>query len=104
MSSEPLLPIRKKLRLREFDYSTPGAYFVTVCAFDRRMIFGSVVDGQIHPSTPGALATDSWREIPSKWPGVELDAFVVMQNHIHGILLFVVCVFLFLLLGRVVLC
>ena len=89
MSYDPILPVRKNLRLREFDYSTPGAYFVTICAFDRRMIFGSVVDGQVHPSTAGELAIGCWHEIPSQWPGVELDALVVMPNHIHAILLFI---------------
>jgi len=86
MSPDPNRPIRKHARLREYDYSTPAAYYVTICTFDKRMIFGNVTDGHVHPSTLGQVAIEWWNEIPSMWPGVELDAFVLMPNHIHGIL------------------
>jgi REP element-mobilizing transposase RayT len=77
---------RKHVRLPNFDYSQPGVYFVTSCSSGRRCIFGDVVDGQVQLSGLGALVRDRWLQIPLHHPGVETDAFVVMPNHIHGVL------------------
>lgn len=80
-------PQRKATRLAEYNYSTPSAYFVTICTDGHREIFGDVRDGLVAPSNMGQLALDCWREIPGKWKPIELDVYVVMPNHIHGILL-----------------
>ena len=80
---------RRSLRLQGFDYSEEGAYFVTVCTQNRECLFGDVVDGAIHLNDAGRLVRTVWDELPARCPGVCLDAFVVMPNHVHGILVFV---------------
>lgn len=77
---------RKRLRLATFDYSTPGAYFVTVCARGGACLFGRVASGRNEPSRLGRIVEGAWRSIPRHHPGVHLDAFVLMPNHVHGIL------------------
>jgi putative transposase len=76
---------RRSVRLTGADYSRPGAYFVTICAFHHRCIFG-VVDGSRIRLTPiGQIVRHCWFDIPRHFVGVYVDAFVVMPNHIHGI-------------------
>jgi len=70
-------PRRFSLRLPGFDYSTPGAYFITICARDRRCILAGFKD----------VITACWNDIPKHFPHVTLDSFVVMPNHVHGILI-----------------
>ncbi len=80
------LPQRRSVRLPGFDYSQPGQYFVTVCAFQKRCLFGSITDGRLRLSRIGRIIQDVWIEIPLHFSWVGLDSFVVMPNHIHGIL------------------
>ena len=75
---------RRSLRLRGHDYGSPGAYFVTVCA--RTHLFGRVGGGEAIPSRCGEITSHCWTEIPSHFPHVRIDVFVVMPDHIHGIL------------------
>ena len=77
---------RRSIRLKEYDYSQPGAYFVTVCTWRRENLFGDVVDGEVRLNERGHIVKECWNEIPEHFPQVELDAFVVMPNHIHGII------------------
>ncbi len=79
---------RKRLRLAGFDYSQNGAYFVTVCAKGQRHLFGGIVDSRMSLSKSGEVVALCWNEIPDHFTDVVLDAFVVMPNHVHGILLF----------------
>ncbi len=79
---------RRSPRLRDYDYSQSGAYFVTVVTRGRRTLFGEVVDGEMRPSEAGAMAQAVWDALPRKFPSVEADVSVVMPNHIHGILFF----------------
>jgi putative transposase len=78
-------PERKSPRLREYDYASAGAYFVTVCARNRACVFGAVARDEMRPNRVGRIVQDSWTAIPTNFPTVRLDAFVVMPNHIHGI-------------------
>ncbi len=80
---------RRRIRLSGFDYASPGGYFVTVCARRRRCVFGSIRDDEMHANELGRLVQRCWTEIPMHFPGVERDAFVLMPNHIHGILQYV---------------
>ena len=80
-------PRRRSLRLPTYDYSHPGAYFVTICTFDRKNLCGQI-DDAIQPSIYGDLAEQAWHDLPMRWPQLLLDAFVVMPNHIHGIMHF----------------
>jgi REP-associated tyrosine transposase len=81
------VPIRKRLRLRSFDYSTAGAYVVTVCARQNRCLFGRVENGTVHLGRIGLVVTEALRGIDEFHRGVQLDARVVMPNHVHAILL-----------------
>ncbi len=77
---------RRSIRLRDYDYATPGAYFVTICASERGCLFGGVADGEIRLTREGQVAYESWVAIPDHIPLVSLDAFIIMPDHIHGIL------------------
>ena len=76
---------RRSIRLKGYDYAEPGAYFVTVCTRDRACLFGHVVNGEMHLNEAGEIAQRCWEDIPTHFPSVELDAFVIMPNHVHGI-------------------
>jgi REP element-mobilizing transposase RayT len=77
---------RRLMRLKSYDYSHPGAYFVTVCAHNREMLFGEITSGKIVLNEYGNIVVRCWREIAAHFPNTELDEFVVMPNHIHGII------------------
>ncbi|MGH7612580.1 MAG: transposase [Gemmatimonadales bacterium] len=76
---------RQSIRLRNYDYTRPGFYFVTLCSHERAPLFGQVERGVVHLSEMGRVVGDCWREIPSHFPNVDLDAFVIMPDHVHGI-------------------
>jgi putative transposase len=74
-------------RLRTYDYSSSGYYFVTICTKDRQNFFGDIVAGRMRLSEIGHIAQKYWQEIPKHFPFVKLDEFQTMPNHIHGILI-----------------
>lgn len=77
---------RRSLRLKGHDYSQAGDYFVTIVAFRREPLFGGVGDGEMQVNALGTIVRECWQELPSHFSNVELDAFVVMPNHVHGII------------------
>ena len=77
---------RRSIRLQGYDYTQPGAYFVTICTHNRAALFGRVVDGDTVLNECGRIVWECWREIPDHFPHVALDAFVAMPNHVHGII------------------
>lgn len=77
---------RRSIRLKGHDYSQPGAYFVTVCTQDRACLFGEVTDGEMRLNPAGQLVESGWCAIPDHFPLARLDSFVVMPNHVHGII------------------
>lgn len=82
---------RKSIRLQGYDYAQQGVYFVTICTENREYIFGQILDDgkgtKYCASTDiGRIAKQCWHEIPKHYPFVELDAFVLMPNHVHGII------------------
>src|SRR5262245_39665401 len=79
----PRFPQRKRLRL-PIAYEA-GIYFVTICTQDRRLMFGEVVDGEMLPNDSGRMVEATWRGLPEFIPGVSIDAFQLMPNHLHGI-------------------
>jgi REP element-mobilizing transposase RayT len=81
------LPNRKQLRLASFDYAAPGAYFVTICTDDRRCVLGTVDGEGVLLSPMGEIVRELWRMVPATSPGVAQDEFVVMPNHLHGIVI-----------------
>jgi REP element-mobilizing transposase RayT len=79
---------RKAIRLRDFDYSTPGGYLVTICTHHRQSLLGQCRDDKVRLTAAGAAVETCWLRIPVHF-AVELDMFVVMPNHVHGILVLV---------------
>lgn len=77
---------RRSVRLKGYDYSSEGAYYVTVVAHGRECLFGEIVDGEMHLSKYGEIIQKWWEEIPVHFLNVELGAFVIMPNHVHGII------------------
>ena len=77
---------RRSIRLREYDYSQAGAYFVTVVVQGRACLFGDVVGTEMRLNDAGEMIRRVWQEIPVRFPGIALDTFIVMPNHIHGII------------------
>jgi REP element-mobilizing transposase RayT len=78
---------RKLLRLADWDYSSDGIYFITICCKDRQSYLGSISNNEIVLSEIGLIASQYWLEIPDHFPHVKLDEFIIMPNHIHGILI-----------------
>ena len=82
----PTKPQRKNPRLREYDYASPGMYFVTICTHRRSMLFGSIIDGVIIPTRFGEYASEAIASIPVHFPSAQPDHYVVMPNHVHMII------------------
>jgi putative transposase len=79
---------RRTIRLREYDYSQSGAYFVTICIHDRKQnLFGDVVNGEMIENDNGNAVRNCWNHLPSHYPQIRLDEFVIMPNHMHGIII-----------------
>jgi len=78
---------RKSNRLRVYDYSNAWWYFVTICTHEHENRFGGIIDGKVILNDVGKIAIEKWDEIPLHYPAVELDKFVIMPNHIHGIII-----------------
>ena len=81
------LPQRKSLRLHGYDYSRPGFYFVTICTRYHTHWLGDFANNQIVLSTAGTILQSVWNTLPDRFPGLKLDQFVVMPNHVHGIII-----------------
>lgn len=79
--------VTSRLRLRGRDYSDPGTYFVTICVADRACRFGRVAEDMIIPNDAGEMIIRRWLEIPDRFPDVRLDAFCLMPNHFHGLMI-----------------
>ena len=85
MTYDPEEHHRRSIRLKGYDYSQPGAYFVTVCTNKWKCLFGEIVGGTMVLNQLGQIVSGCWNEIPEHFPNVELDEFVTMPNHLHGI-------------------
>jgi putative transposase len=77
---------RRSIRLKGYDYSASGTYFITICAYQREEMFGAIVDGTIALNEFGGIVAKYWRWLSTQYPYVTLDEWVVMPNHLHGIL------------------
>jgi len=77
---------RKNIRLRGYDYSSEGLYFITICTKDRKHYFGKIDNQKSEYSPIGAIAYTYWNEIPKHFNNVKLGEFIIMPNHIHGII------------------
>ena len=86
MNFDPKTQQRRSLRLRNYDYSQPGAYFLTLCVWDRGSLFGEIIDGAMRLNAIGHIVAEEWVRTATIRSEIELDAWVVMPNHLHGIL------------------
>ena len=86
MKYDPKMHHRRSIRLPGYDYASPGSYFVTVCTHQRKLLFGEVIAGQMHRNALGDIVHAEWYATERVRPEIRLDAFVVMPNHLHGIL------------------
>ena len=78
---------RRSIRLPEWDYHAPGAYFVTLCTQHRQCMFGSIHQDQMVLNAAGEMIQTHWRQIPARFPKIQVDTFVIMPNHVHGIII-----------------
>lgn len=85
MTYNPDIHHRRSIRLREYDYSSFGGYFITTCIQNRECLFGNIVDDVILLNDAGRLVETVWNMLPERFPSIELDAFVAMPNHVHFI-------------------
>lgn len=78
-------PTRRSIRLQGFDYTQTGAYFVTICTHRRQPIFGWVREGAVELNAVGAIAAEEWLRSAEIRAEIDLDEYIVMPNHLHGI-------------------
>ena len=78
---------RRSIRLNNYDYTNQGAYFVTICTCHRECLFGEIKNSHVELLPVGEIVNKEWNHIHDRHKNVELDAFVVMPNHIHGIII-----------------
>ena len=86
MGYDPNKHHRRSIRLKGYDYSLAGAYFVTICMHQKECQLGDVVDGAMRSNERGLMVERWWLELARKFPAVQADAYVIMPNHVHGIL------------------
>ena len=78
---------RRSIRLKGYDYTQAGGYFVTICTHFRECLFGEVSEGKVILNAFGKVVQEEWEKTKQMRQGINLDAFIVMPNHIHGILI-----------------
>lgn len=77
---------RQSVRLKWYDYSSAGIYYVTICTANHRHFFGRIKNGKMYLNAAGFIAHSMWLTLLERFPGISLDAFVIMPNHMHGII------------------
>jgi len=80
------LPQRIPTRLSNYDYSTNGAYYITMCTHQKKHLFGKIIDGRMYLNTLGAIANDEWIKLRERFPQTNFDIYQIMPNHIHAII------------------
>ena len=86
MRYDPSRHHRRSIRLPNYDYSRAGYYFVTILVKNRACLLGSIEEGRVHLSEIGVVVEKTLKELPKRFPGVQLDAFIIMPNHVHVII------------------
>ncbi len=86
MKYNPDIHRRRSIRLKEYDYSQNGAYFMTICTWNRECLFGNILDGEIVLNDVGKMVQWIWDDLTNRFPIMELDEYVIMPNHLHGII------------------
>ena len=86
MPYNPTIHHRRSIRLKGYDYSQSGLYFVTICCQDRICRFGKIENGEMVLNDFGKIIENEWLNMKNKYPNIDLSEFVVMPNHFHAIL------------------
>jgi putative transposase len=86
MKFDPQKHHRHSIRLQGYDYSQPGAYFITICTYHRECRFGEIIDGSMQLNICGKIIQACWDNLSCHFKFVVLDTFVIMPNHVHGII------------------
>jgi len=84
---DPDIHHRRSIRRRDFDYSSTGAYFVTICTQGRECLFGSICNGVLTLNEAGRMVAEIWTTLSDRFPNIMIDTFTVMPNHFHGIVM-----------------
>jgi REP element-mobilizing transposase RayT len=87
MNGENNKHIRHSMRLKGYDYSEEGAYFVTIVTYNREMLFGKVVEGEMVLNDFGEIVQFTWNDLINHFENIELAEYVIMPNHFHGIII-----------------
>ena len=87
MKFDPKIHHRRSIRLKGYDYSLAGAYFVTIVAWQREMLFGEIINEEMELNELGQIVSEKWKWLGTQYEYVELGIWVVMPNHFHGILI-----------------
>jgi len=85
MKYDPEKHHRRSIRLKGYNYSRAGAYFVTICTQNRKCLFGDIVNGEMVLNEHGKIVESVWNDLPNHYAHIELDCHIVMPNHFHGI-------------------
>lgn len=86
MPYNPKIHRRRSIRLQGYDYSQAGLYFITICCYEKECLFGEVKNGEMILNNAGKIADDCWLEIPKHFPNAVSHEFIIMPNHVHGII------------------
>ncbi|GAB4244278.1 MAG: transposase [Stanieria sp.] len=89
MAYNPDIQHRRSIRLKGYDYTQPGMYFVTICAYQRQCIFGDIVDGQMVLNQYGSIVAQTYQWLSQRYHYVYLDEWIIMPNHFHGIIVII---------------
>ena len=81
-----MLPVRKNIRIPEYDYALPGGYFVTIVTHKRETLFGAILNERMVLNEIGQMVKNVWLDLPHRFSCIQLDEYIVMPNHFHGIL------------------
>ncbi len=84
---EDKYPQRRNIRLSNYEYSSQGAYFVTICTYNRQSLFGNVIGSTMRLNSFGEIVESVWKNIPLHYPEVKNEVFTIMPNHVHGIII-----------------
>jgi REP element-mobilizing transposase RayT len=77
---------RQSIRLKGYDYRSPGYYFITICCYKKECFLGNIINNKMILNDWGRIVEKTWHDLPNHNPNVSLDAFIIMPNHIHGII------------------
>lgn len=87
MAYNPDIHHRRSIRLKEYDYSLEGMYCITICVNNRECLFGEIVNEEMVLNESGCMAKKVWLSLPERFPEIRVDEFIIMPNHMHGIII-----------------